>query len=67
MAGCGRLLSFIEHRGAAGLEARVLRLRAHAALQLRQLDAAEADVRLALMTQPGDVAALLLQAGVRLL
>ena len=64
VADCGRLLSMIEHRGAAGLEAGVLRLRASAALQLRQLDAAEADVSMALAAQPGDVGLLLLQAEV---
>lgn len=64
MADCGRLLCVIEHRGAAGLEARVLRLRASAALQLRRLDEAEADLSTALAAQPGDAGAMLLQAEV---
>ena len=64
MTRCGRLLSTIEHRGAAGLEARVLRLRASAALRLRQLDVAEADISTALAAIPGDVGALLQQAEV---
>jgi hypothetical protein len=64
MASCGRLLSMIGHRGAAGLEARVLRLRASAALQLQQLDVAEADLSTALAALPGDVGLLLLQAEV---
>jgi hypothetical protein len=66
MVDCGRLLSMIEHRGAAGLEACVLRLRASVALRLRRLDVAEADVSTALAAMPGDVASLLLQAEVGL-
>lgn len=59
-----RLLADINGCGAAGLEASILRLRARAALQGGQLQAAEADAVAALQAQPGDVATLSLQAEV---